>query len=55
MVSSEEHVQVLSEEMEVLESIYIEELESKHVVRVLTQNCRQHTCGSASCLRIMMI
>lgn len=28
MVSAEEHEQVLSEELEVLESIYIEELQS---------------------------
>lgn len=29
MVSTEEHAQVLAEELEVLESIYLEELESR--------------------------
>lgn len=36
MVSAEEHEQVLSEEMEVLESIYIEELQSMLVVYAYT-------------------
>ena len=30
MVSAEEHAQVLAEELEVLESIYIDELESAY-------------------------
>ena len=59
MVSAEEHEQVLSEELEVLESIYIEELQSMsryadeselsptHLqIRVVPEDCLLYTSPS---------
>lgn len=47
MVSAEEHAQVLAEELEVLESIYTEELESAYRSMELTPQ-RSHQSSSAS-------
>ena len=49
MPSAEEHAQILAEELEVLESIYIDELESES--HTLTQKFRMSTCASLLSLR----
>lgn len=49
MPSAEEHAQILAEELEVLESIYIDELESES--RALTQKFLMSTCASLLSLR----